>query len=239
MRLRLNFNYIDMGHKVNPKSYRLGITRDWESRYFVRKDLPLLLKEDLLIREIIRKKLSRAGIETIEIERSGETVNIKIRSSRPGLIIGRGGSGIEDLKKSLAGKIRDLRKLQKRQLKFPLALTVEEVRNPEFSSAIVAENIALEIEKRMPFRRTIKQALSRVMQNKEVEGCKIMAAGRLDGAEISRTEWIFEGKIPLVTIRSDIDYAEDRAYCTYGVVGIKVWIYKGEKLKGLAQNFKK
>lgn len=218
-----------MGHKVNPKAYRLGITRDWESRYCVRKGLPLFLQEDVLVRDIIRKKLQRVGIEAIEIERSGDALHIKIRASRPGLIIGRGGSGIEDLRRLLTKEIKELRVKQKRSPKFTLSLTVEEVRQPEISAAVVAEHIAVELEKRMPFRRTIKQALSRVMQSKGVEGCKIMVSGRLDGAEISRTEWIYEGKIPLVTIRSDIDYAEDRAYCTYGVVGVKVWIYKGEQ----------
>ncbi len=222
-----------MGHKVNPKAYRLGIIGDWESRYFVKKGLPALLREDVLIRGAVRKKFPRAGIEAIEIERSGEVLNVKIRASRPGLIIGRGGSGIEDLRKVVTEKLRGLRGTalasKRRQQKSALTLTVEEVRRPEMSAAVVAENIALELEKRMPFRRTIKQALLKVMQNKEAEGCKIMAAGRLDGAEISRTEWVSEGKIPLVTIRSEIDYAEDRAYCTYGVVGVKVWIYKGEK----------
>lgn len=219
-----------MGHKVHPKAHRLGITRNWESRYFVRKGLPAFLQEDLLIREVVRKKLPRVGIEAIEIERSGGTTVVKIRSSRPGLIIGRGGSGIEDLRKLLIKKIGEPQRAQKRSAgKSLLSLTVEEVRKPETSAAIVAENIAVEIEKRTPFRRTIKQALSRVMQSKEVEGCKIMMSGRLDGAEISRTEWLYEGKIPLVTIRSDIDYADDRAYCAYGVVGIKVWVYKGEK----------
>jgi small subunit ribosomal protein S3 len=135
------------------------------------------------------------------------------------------------LKKHVRERITEFRKKQgSTPQKFALNLTVEEVRHPETSAAVVAENIAIEIEKRTPFRRAMKQALSRVMQSKGVEGCKIMVSGRLDGAEISRTEWIAEGKIPLVTIRSDIDYAEDRAYCTYGVIGIKVWIYKGEKL---------
>jgi small subunit ribosomal protein S3 len=220
-----------MGHKVNPKAYRLGITEDWESRYFVRKGLPSFLREDVLVRDLIRERLGRVGIEAIEIERSGDALNIKIRASRPGLIIGRGGAGIEDLRKLLIAKIASLRKTQGSiPQKFTLNLTVEEVRRPEMSAAVVAENIAIEIEKRTPFRRAMKQALSRVMQSKGVEGCKIMVSGRLDGAEISRTEWVYGGKIPLVTIRSDIDYAEDRAYCTYGVVGVKVWIYKGEKL---------
>jgi small subunit ribosomal protein S3 len=222
-----------MGHKVDPRAYRLGISKDWLSRYFVRKGLAQFLEEDLLIRETIKDKLGRVGIESIEIERtSNDAISIKIKSSRPGLIIGRGGSGVEDLKKTLEKNIKKLRERQKKaNQKFTISLTVEEVRNPETSAKIVAENIAMELEKRVPFRRAIKQALSRVMQSKDVKGCKIMVSGRLDGAEIARTEWISEGKIPLVTLRSDIDFAHDEAYCTYGVVGVKVWIYKGEKFK--------
>lgn len=219
-----------MGHKINPKAFRLGITGDWDSRYFTRKHLPRFLEKDEIIRTGIRKKFPRVGIEAIEIERSGDSIQIRIRSSRPGFIIGRGGSGIDDLRKLLIAKIAALRKKYRIPDKVALNVTVEEVRRPEISAAVVAENIALEIEKRTSFRRVLKQALSRVMQAKGAEGAKIMLAGRLGGAEISRTEWDYRGKIPLVTIRSDIDYAEDRAYCTYGVIGIKVWIYKGEKL---------
>ncbi len=220
-----------MGHKVHPKAYRLGIIEDWESRYFARKDLPYFLEEDTLIRETIRERLGRVGIETIEIERSGsgDVINIKIKTSRPGLIIGRSGVGIEELRNFLVKKIQQLRSRKNRSKKFTLSILVEEVRQPNVSAAVIAENIAMEIEKRTPFRRAIKQALARVMQSKDVKGCKIMVSGRLDGAEIARTEWVSEGKLPLVTIRSDIDYAQDRAYCTYGVVGVKVWIYKGEK----------
>jgi small subunit ribosomal protein S3 len=170
------------------------------------------------------------GVETIEIERTNEAIQIIIRSARPGLIIGRGGSGIEELRKSLTGAIREFRNKKGITGRFLIQLTIEEVRSPEISSQVVAENIATEIEKRTPFRRVIKQVLSRIMQHKEVKGAKIMVSGRLDGAEISRTEEIHEGKIPLVTLRSDIDYAESEARCTYGVVGIKVWIYKGEQL---------
>jgi len=219
-----------MGHKVNPKSLRLGIHQNWDSRYFVRKDLPLFLREDQLIRKEIHKKFNRMGIEAIEIERSGDSVQIKIRSSRPGMIIGRGGSGIEDIRKELIQKIQKMRRIHKRPEKFNLQLSVEEVKKPETSAAVVAENIAVELEKRTPFRRVIKQALGRIMQSKEVRGARIVVSGRLDGAEISRTEQVQEGSLPLVTIRSDIDYAENRAYCTYGVVGIKVWIYKGERV---------
>jgi len=210
-----------MGHKVNPKSLRLGIHQNWDSRYFVRKDLPLFLREDQLIRKEIHKKFNRMGIEAIEIERSGDSVQIKIRSSRPGMIIGRGGSGIEDIRKELIQKIQKMRRIHKRPEKFNLQLSVEEVKKPETSAAVVAENIAVELEKRTPFRRVIKQALGRIMQSKEVRGAR---------TEISRTEQVQEGSLPLVTIRSDIDYAENRAYCTYGVVGIKVWIYKGERV---------
>lgn len=219
-----------MGHKTDPNAYRLGITKQWLSRYFAKKGLPSALEEDHLIREVIKKKLAKMGVESVEIERSADSIKIVIKSARPGLIIGRGGTGIEDLRKALTKAIIDFRRKKKGGQKFSLELSIEEVRSPEISAKVVLENIATDIEKRTSFRRVIKQTLARIMHHKEVKGAKIMLSGRLGGAEISRTEWLSEGKIPLATIRSDIDYAKGEAYCTYGVVGIKVWIYKGEKL---------
>ncbi|MFN7088593.1 MAG: 30S ribosomal protein S3 [Candidatus Paceibacteria bacterium] len=219
-----------MGHKVRPNAYRLGISKPWRSRYLLKKDLPLALEEDHIIRQVINKKLAKMGVESIEIERTQDSIQILIKSARPGLIIGRGGTGIEDLRRVIMREVEKFRKKKNIESKYSIQLTVEEVKHPEISSKVVAENIAQELEKRTPFRRTIKQALSRIMQHKEVKGAKIMVSGRLDGAEIARTEWISEGKIPLVTIRSDIDYGEAEAHCTYGVVGVKVWIYRGEKL---------
>jgi small subunit ribosomal protein S3 len=219
-----------MGHKIHPRSYRIGTGLTWKSRYFKRKDLPLALEEDMIIRETIKKKLAKMGIESIEVERSNENIQIVIKSARPGLIIGRGGTGIEDLRKTLARAIDKFRRKKRRTEKISLQISVEEVKKPEISAQVVAENITADIEKRTPFRRIMKQYLARILQHKEVGGAKIMLSGRLDGAEISRTEWLAEGKIPLVTIRSDIDYGEAEAYNTYGVVGVKVWIYKGEQL---------
>jgi len=219
-----------MGHKIKPTAYRIGITKPWQSRYMVRRNLPLVLEEDQLIREVTKKKLAKTGVESIEIERTQDAIQIIVRSARPGLIIGRGGSGIDDLRAAVMKVIQQFRKKKNVKERLVLRLTIEEVRQPEISSNVVAENIVTEIEKRTRFRRVIKQALERIVKHKEVKGAKIMVSGRLDGAEISRTEWLHEGKIPLVTIRSDIDYAERVAHCTYGTVGIKVWIYKGEKL---------
>lgn len=220
-----------MGHKIDPRAYRVGITTPWKSRYFAKRDLPKALEEDSTLRRLIAKKLDKMGVESVEIERSADTIQVVIKSARPGLIIGRGGSGIEELRRELEAAIAKLRAERRDKGKFNVKLTIEEVKKPEISAPIIAANIAADIEKRTPFRRVMKQAMARIMQHKEVGGAKIMLSGRLDGAEISRTEWMYEGKIPLVTIRSDIDYGEARAECTYGTVGIKVWIYKGEKLK--------
>lgn len=219
-----------MGHKIKPTAYRIGISKPWLSRYLVKKNLPAMLEEDHIIRAVAKKKLIKMGVESVEIERTVDAIQIFIRSARPGLIIGRGGTGIDELRKAIVKAVQQFRKKKKIEGKLSIQLTIEEVRQPETSAKVVAENIATELEKRTRFRRVIKQALARVMQHKkEVKGAKIMVSGRLDGAEISRTEWLHEGKIPLVTIRSDIDYAEFEAHCTYGVVGVKVWIYKGEK----------
>jgi len=225
-----NLDIIGMGHKIRPNSYRLGISRPWQSRYFVKKGLASTLEEDHLIREVANRKLAKMGVEAIEIERSPDVIRIIIKSARPGLIIGRGGTGIEDLRKVILKAIIDYRKKKKIAGRFSIELSVEEIKSPEISAAVVAENIATELEKRTPFRRVIKQALARMMQHREVKGAKIVVSGRLDGAEISRTEQVHEGKLPLATIRSDIDYAEAKAHCPYGVVGVKVWVYKGEKL---------
>jgi len=219
-----------MGHKINPRAYRIGVTLPWRSRYFKKKNLPAALEEDWTIRKIILSKLAKMGVESVEIERSQDSTQVVIRSARPGLIIGRGGAGVEELKRTVLSALARLRKGAAKGKKIAFQLSVEEVKRPEISAQVVASNISVEIEKRTPFRRVMKQSISRVMQHKEVHGIKVMLSGRLDGAEISRTEWLLEGKIPLVTIRSDIDYGEARADCTYGTVGIKVWIYKGEKL---------
>lgn len=189
------------------------------------------MEEDELIRKTIGKAYKRAGIENIEIERNTNTVKIFISTARPGLIIGRGGAGIDALRTLLTKQLKKFRQAKALTEDFILQLNIEEVKKPEISAQIVAENIAVSLEKRIRFRRVIKSALAKIMSYKEVKGAKIKVSGRLDGVEISRSEFVAEGKIPLITVRSQIDYAEERAYCTYGVLGIKVWIYKGEILE--------
>jgi len=180
------------------------------------------------MREVIDHKFKRSGIEKIEIERSGNQVKIFIFSGRPGLIIGRGGTGISDLRQLLEKEVKKLRAKKKKSQDFLIQLNVEEVKKPDISAQLVAENVALNLEKRMPFRRTIKMAVLKVMSYKEVSGVKIQVSGRLDGADIARREWVSDGKIPLITLRSKIDYGTIRASIPQGDIGIKVWVYKGE-----------
>ncbi|HCJ52195.1 MAG: 30S ribosomal protein S3 [Candidatus Brennerbacteria bacterium RIFOXYC1_FULL_41_11] len=217
-----------MTHKTNPISHRLGIFENWRSRYFKPKEFGFLLEEDLKMREVIDHKFKRSGIEKIEIERSGNQVKIFIFSGRPGLIIGRGGTGISDLRQLLEKEVKKLRAKKKKSQDFLIQLNVEEVKKPDISAQLVAENVALNLEKRMPFRRTIKMAVLKVMSYKEVSGVKIQVSGRLDGADIARREWVSDGKIPLITLRSKIDYGTIRASIPQGDIGIKVWVYKGE-----------
>jgi len=208
-----------MAQKINPKSYRLGITENWSSRWLDLKNTKKLLEEDYKISRFVSKQTKAAKIENIEIERKAKDTKIIIKTARPGLLIGRQGIGIESLS---AG----LKKLLKTDNK--INIVVEEVKHPEISASIVAQNIAEDIEKRISYRRVLKQHLSKIIQHKEVLGAKVMASGRLDGIEIARDEWLKEGKLPLSTLRANIDYGFSEAHCTYGVVGIKVWIYKGE-----------
>lgn len=211
-----------MAHKVHPKVFRIKKIEDWESRGFYEKDFAKKLKEDFEIREFLKKKIGKMGVEKIEIERFPAKINIIISTSRPGLIIGRGGEGVEVLKKELEEKIL--------KRKGECRIEIRETKNPWMSASLVSQWMADQIEKRVPYRRVLKGALAKVMAQKGVLGCKVEVAGRLDGVEIARREWLKKGLLPRQTIRADIDYAENRAYCTYGVVGIKVWIYKGEKL---------
>ncbi len=220
-----------MTHKTNPIVYRLGIFENWRSRYFKPGEFGFLLEEDQLIRDIIEKKFRRSGIEKVEIERSGNQIKIFIFSARPGLIIGRGGTGINDLRQMIEKAVKKLRFKKKKNPDFLVQLNVEEVRKPEISAQIVAENVAMSLEKRIPFRRTIKGAMAKVMSYKEVKGVKIQVSGRLDGADIARTEWVSDGKIPLITLRSKIDYGTIRASIPQGDIGVKVWIYKGEQVE--------
>ncbi len=212
-----------MGNKVQANLYRLGVIHDWKSRWFGgKKQMVEYLKQDEKIRSVIANHLPNAGISYVGIERSPQNLHITIHTSKAGMVIGRGGTGIDELKAKLKRVMKS---------KTEVNVTVEEVKNPNESAPIVAETIANQLEKRMPFRRVLKQNLSNVAQNNSVEGVRIALSGRLDGSEMSRSEYATEGKIPLTTIRADIDYAQKTAYTKYGTVGVKVWIYKGEKLE--------
>ena len=180
------------------------------------------MEEDYTIRDFLTKKLQKTGLDKVEIERSANAISVILYSSRPGLLIGRGGAGVEDLKKATNNF---LQKKFKRSFKNELKISIEEVKNPESKATVVAQNIAEQIEKRIPFRRTLKQGVEKIMQSKEVQGAKIMIGGRLAGGEIARREWLAKGKIPLQTLRANVEYADATAFTTYGTVGIKVWVY--------------
>jgi len=212
-----------MGHRVHPKAYRIREIADWDSRGFY-KEPAKLLEEDFKIREFLKKKLSRVGIEKIEIERFSNRLNVIISSARPGLIIGRGGEGVELLKKELQNKV-----LKVTAGKEELRIEIREIRDPWTSAGLSAQWVAQQIEKRVAYRRVLKRALSKITSHKEIQGARIQLSGRLNGAEIARREWLGSGKLPRQTIRADIDYAQAEAHCNYGVIGVKVWIYKGEK----------
>ena len=213
-----------MSHRVHPKIFRTKETPDWNSRWASKKDFPQYLEEDFKIRKFLDKKLKDAGIEKIEIERFSDRINVIVSTSRPGLVIGRGGEGIEKLREKLKDKILKLNK--KRELK----IEIKGIRDPWTKASLVSQWIAQQLEKRVRYRRVLKRALSKVMAHKEIKGVRVEVSGRLDGTEIARKEWLAEGRLPRQTLRADIDYAQARAHCTYGTVGVKVWIYKGEKL---------
>lgn len=211
-----------MGQKISPISLRTGIQRDWLSRWFGGRKYVPFLKDDLKVRTFLESKLKGMSISNIQLERGTDMLNVIITTARPGLIIGRGGSGIEDLKKMVQ------RLLKK---KVAIRLEVQEIKYPELSAAVMAESIVEQIEKRIPFRRIMKMTLQKIMGNKMAKGAKIQMGGRLDGAEIARSEHLEEGNLPLQTLRADIDFAKATAHTTYGTIGIKVWIYKGEKFE--------
>ena len=218
-----------MSHTSHPYAVRLGIIRPWKSRWFNMKDFSKLLREDIMLREYLEKRLKGMLVDAVEIERSPAALNIIIKTARPGLLIGRGGEGIEKLKNEIS---LFLRKVSPKVVKPPtLKLTVEEIKAPETHAKIVCEQIALDLEKRMLFRRVMKQTISKIMSSKEVKGVKISLSGRLDGAEMARYEWLKDGQVPLQTLRADVDFARYRAHLPYGDLGIKVWIYKGEIFK--------
>ncbi len=216
-----------MGQKINPLSYRLGVTKNWPVRWFS-KNYAKFLEEDEAVRRVITDKIGQAGIAAVEIERTGGNIKIWIKAARPGFIIGRGGKGIEELNKAIEAAVRKLKGVKK--LTGNLSVNVEELKRSEISAQYVAQQIAWDLEKRMPYRRTMKKYLEGVKQNKEVKGAKVLLSGRLDGNEIARREWLAAqgGSLPLHTLRANIDYGHAVAYTTYGTVGVKVWIYKGE-----------
>lgn len=207
-----------MGHKVNPRVFRLGMSEQWRSRWFSDKEYPALLRQDVTVRRYLGQKLKDAGIDRIDIERFRDELVITIITAKPGIIIGRGGTGIEELKKDIV----------KRFLapKTVLKVNIQEVENPNLSAGVVLQACIADIEKRIPFRRIMKQNIDKVLKA-GAEGVKIVMAGRLNGAEIARTEMLAQGKIPLHTLRANIDYTRGTARTTYGAIGIKVWIYKG------------
>ena len=214
-----------MGQKTNPVGNRLGIIRTWESRWFAKKGYSDQLVDDLNLRKMLKEKLYHAGISKIEIERLGEKIKILIFAARPGIIIGKKGAEVEKLKKEveqITGKQANL--------------DIKEIRKPELDAQLVAENIALQIEKRVAYRRAMKRAVSSSLRF-GAKGIRVSCAGRLAGAEIARTEWYREGRVPLSTFRSDIDYGFAEAKTTYGIIGVKVWIFKGEVQPGQYINF--
>ena len=215
-----------MGQKVNPTSFRLGYTKNWSSKWFSKKNFSEYLEQDYKLRKLITEKLRDAAISKVEIERSPRGVVFSIFTPRPGIIIGRGGAGVEELREMLS---REVEKLFEKKLE--VKVNIEEVKEPLGNAAVIARGIAEQLEKRVPFRRVIKQSIDRSKDSVGVKGIKIMVSGRLNGAEMSRTEQVFDGNIPLHTLRADIDFAKDEAYTTYGIVGIKVWVYKGQVFK--------
>jgi len=217
-----------MAHKVHPKSFRIKGTEDWNIRGFYGRKMPQYLEEDFLIKDFLRKKLIEASVANIQIEHSANKVNVIIETARPGLIIGRGGGGVEVLKTEIENKIK---KQIKNKSKKEIKIEIREIKNPWISAALVAQMAAQQIEKRMPFRQVLKKSIERVITNREVKGIRMEVAGRLNGIEIARREWLGQGQMPRNTIRADIDYAQDEAQCTYGKIGIKVWIYKGDKFE--------
>jgi small subunit ribosomal protein S3 len=210
-----------MGQKINPVGLRLGITRTWDSRWYAKRaDIAKLVHEDVKVRDFLDKKsFRREGISKIEIERkSNNKLRITIHTAKPGVIIGRGGDKIDEVKK-------DLEKLTGKSV----FLNIQEIKQPDTDAKLIAENIAMQLEKRVSHRRATKQVISRALRA-GAKGIKILCSGRLNGAEIARREWVREGRVPLHTLRADIDYATDVAITTFGCVGVKVWVFKGEKI---------
>jgi small subunit ribosomal protein S3 len=210
-----------LGQKVNPIGLRLNITRTWDSIWYADKDYASYLIEDQKIRKFLKKRLYHAGLSKTKIERTGDKIRVKLFTARPGIVIGKKGAEIETLKKDL-----------ERFVDRPVSLDIQEVRRPEADAQLVAESIASQLERRVAFRRAMKKAVNSALRF-GVQGIKISCAGRLGGAEMSRSEWVREGRVPLHTLRADVDYALAEANTTYGIIGVKVWIFHGEVLEGI------
>ena len=218
-----------MSHTVHPYSHRLGIIRDWKSRWFsTDKTYRNALKGDLVIREFLIKELRSNYVGGVDIERNQKVVRVIVKTSRPGMLIGKAGDGVVKLREKILHLLKDRKIVLNGQ---ELKLDIEEVRSPELNAAIAGMMVAEALEKRLPFRRVMKQTIEKVMANKDVQGIRIRLGGRLGGAEIARSEELKKGRIPLQTLRADIDFAREKAHMTYGDIGIKVWIYKGEIFK--------
>jgi small subunit ribosomal protein S3 len=207
-----------MGQKTHPYGFRLGVTKTWRSRWFAKQDYSKLLQEDLNLRESLTERLKAAGVSSIEVDRPGNKLRITIRTSRPGIIIGRKGAEIEKLKSDLA-----------RKTSREVFIDIQEVSKPDHDAQLVSESIALQLEKRVAFRRAMRKAVDNA-KRLGCKGIKVRVSGRLNGAEIARSEWYLDGQLPLHTLRADVDYGFSEAFTTYGVIGVKVWIYKGEIL---------
>jgi small subunit ribosomal protein S3 len=212
-----------LGQKVHPKGMRLGIIRGWDARWFAGKDFTGLLHEDIRVRAFVKKRLLDSGVALIELERAANRLKVTVHTAKPGMVIGRGGTEVERLR-------QDLERMTGRQV----SVNIVEVRSPELSAQLVAEGVATQLQRRISFRRAIKQAAQRSMRAGAM-GVKIMVSGRLGGAELSRTEWTAEGSVPLHTLRADIDYGFAEAFTTYGQIGVKCWIYRGEVLPASAR----
>jgi small subunit ribosomal protein S3 len=212
-----------MGQKTHPIGYRLGVNRTWNSRWYAEKDFAKLLHQDVKIRKVVKAKLFHAGVAKVEIERSGDQTRVIIHTARPGIIIGRKGAEVDKLKASLEKEYGN-----------QVYITVKEIKKPELDAQLVSENIAAQLEKRVAFRRAMKRSIAAALRL-GAQGIRVCVAGRLGGAEIARTEWYREGRVPLHTLRADIDYGFSEAHTTMGQIGVKTWIYRGETQAAMPQ----
>lgn len=210
-----------MGQKVDPRGFRIGINKTWKSRWYSQKNYQDNLKQDVLLREELKSKFKKAGISSVEIERSVAKIRIIISTSRPGMLIGRGGQGMEDLKQMIKRKYFFKEKLD-------VQIDIKEVKSIEEDAQLLADDMAHQLERRISFRKVMKTTIDKAMKNRSIQGVRVELSGRLGGAEMSRREWLADGNLPLQTLRAEIDFAKSTAYTTYGTLGVKVWLYKKE-----------